>query len=298
MASAAGRPRPAFSTLFRGVRADIEHVRHLSPLPETADELCEVAGASACRRARSCSGTARARRSLKDLSEQGRLAEYGILHFATHGALTGQVQGAAEPGLILTPPAAGTTDARALERDDGYLSASEIAALKLDADWVILSACNTRVPPPAAAMRAARTPRRCRAWRAPSSMRAPARCSSRTGRLDRTRPSSSPPAPSPSSRRGPPSAAPRPCACSMRELIENGTGLEVHPAQWGPFVVVGEGGAQLQTASLPAPSPADASAKSDPPAKEEPAAAPARPKPKATTRKTRSPDWKSDLWGR
>ena len=57
---------------------------------------------------------------------------------------------------------------------------------------------------------------------------------------------------------------------------------------WAPFVVVGEGGAQLQTASLPAPSPADASAKGDPPAKEEPAAAPARPKPKATTRKTRS----------
>src|SRR5262249_54563799 len=27
--------------------------------------------------------------------------------------------------------------------DDGYLSASEIAALKLDADWIILSACNT-----------------------------------------------------------------------------------------------------------------------------------------------------------
>jgi CHAT domain-containing protein len=29
------------------------------------------------------------------------------------------------------------------ELDDGYLSASEVAALKLDADWVILSACNT-----------------------------------------------------------------------------------------------------------------------------------------------------------
>jgi CHAT domain-containing protein len=27
--------------------------------------------------------------------------------------------------------------------DDGYLSASEVATLKLDADWVILSACNT-----------------------------------------------------------------------------------------------------------------------------------------------------------
>jgi CHAT domain-containing protein len=44
---------------------------------------------------------------------------------------------ASEPGLILTPPA------KASEDDDGYLSASEIAGLKLDADWVILSACNT-----------------------------------------------------------------------------------------------------------------------------------------------------------
>ena len=29
------------------------------------------------------------------------------------------------------------------EEDDGYLPSSEIAALKLDADLVILSACNT-----------------------------------------------------------------------------------------------------------------------------------------------------------
>jgi hypothetical protein len=42
-----------------------------------------------------------------------------------------------EPGLILTPP-----DVPSAE-DGGYLSASEIARLKLDADWVILSACNT-----------------------------------------------------------------------------------------------------------------------------------------------------------
>lgn len=42
-----------------------------------------------------------------------------------------------EAGLLLTPPQVGT------EANDGYLSASEIAGLKLDADWVILSACNT-----------------------------------------------------------------------------------------------------------------------------------------------------------
>jgi CHAT domain-containing protein len=58
-----------------------------------------------------------------------------MIHFATHGALAGQVSG--NSGLLLTPPDTAT------ESDDGYLSASEVAALKLDADWVILSACNT-----------------------------------------------------------------------------------------------------------------------------------------------------------
>ena len=39
--------------------------------------------------------------------------------------------------MILTPPAT------ASDADDGYLTASEITKLKLNADWVILSACNT-----------------------------------------------------------------------------------------------------------------------------------------------------------
>jgi CHAT domain-containing protein len=68
------------------------------------------------------------------LSASGSLARYRIVHFATHGVVTGQLS---EPGLILTPPY------KASDEDDGYLSSSEIAALKLDADWVILSACNT-----------------------------------------------------------------------------------------------------------------------------------------------------------
>ena len=39
--------------------------------------------------------------------------------------------------MLLTPPAQGSLD------DDGYLAAGEIAQLKLNADWVLLSACNT-----------------------------------------------------------------------------------------------------------------------------------------------------------
>ena len=63
--------------------------------------------------------------------------KYRMLHFATHGTPAGQLKGTREPGLILTPPATATAV------DDGYLSGSEIAGLKLDADWVILSACNS-----------------------------------------------------------------------------------------------------------------------------------------------------------
>jgi CHAT domain-containing protein len=43
----------------------------------------------------------------------------------------------AEPALALTIPDKPT------DLDDGLLAASEIAQLKLNADWVVLSACNT-----------------------------------------------------------------------------------------------------------------------------------------------------------
>jgi CHAT domain-containing protein len=59
------------------------------------------------------------------------------VHFATHGTIAGQLSGTTELGLILTPPTTATKE------DDGYISGSEIASLKLDTDWVILSACKT-----------------------------------------------------------------------------------------------------------------------------------------------------------
>jgi hypothetical protein len=48
----------------------------------------------------------------------------------------------AEPALILTPPKDGTP-ASELDEDDDLLAASEVSQLELDADRIVLSACNT-----------------------------------------------------------------------------------------------------------------------------------------------------------
>lgn len=64
------------------------------------------------------------------------LAPYNVIAFATHGLVSGELRGVSEPGLVLTP----VSDDPA---DDGLLTASDVAGLRLDADWVILSACNT-----------------------------------------------------------------------------------------------------------------------------------------------------------
>jgi hypothetical protein len=65
------------------------------------------------------------------------LADYRIVYFATHGLVASDINGLAEPSLALTIPP------QPSDLDDGLLTASEVAQLKLNADWVVLSACNT-----------------------------------------------------------------------------------------------------------------------------------------------------------
>lgn len=65
------------------------------------------------------------------------LGSFRTIAFATHAFLPGELAGAAEPGIVLTPPKV------PVDGDDGLLTASEIATLRLSADLVILSACNT-----------------------------------------------------------------------------------------------------------------------------------------------------------
>ena len=67
-------------------------------------------------------------------NHDGRLAHVAVLEFATHGLVAGDVSGLAEPALALS---AGTRP------EDALLLASDAATLKLNAEWVLLSACNT-----------------------------------------------------------------------------------------------------------------------------------------------------------
>jgi CHAT domain-containing protein len=125
-------PAPMHSGL-----ADFDHLRSQTPLPDTADELCAAAAALRLPPEDIYLGAKATEANIKRLSAEGELARYKVLHFATHGTLAGEIENTSEPGLILTPPS------QQSEGDDGYPSVSDIANLKLDADWVVLSACNT-----------------------------------------------------------------------------------------------------------------------------------------------------------
>jgi len=74
--------------------------------------------------------------AIKSMSASGELENYRVLSFATHGLVAGELR-ANQAGLVLTPPGAATSD------DDGLLTIEEIAGLRLNADFVLLSACNT-----------------------------------------------------------------------------------------------------------------------------------------------------------
>ena len=128
-----GRGLELAALFSRGAVADVEAVRDLPALPETAGELAAIAATLGASGANLYLGERAAESNVRALD----LSDYRVLAFATHGLVAGNLIGVAEPALVLTPPEASTED------DDGLLTASEVALLELDADWVILSACNT-----------------------------------------------------------------------------------------------------------------------------------------------------------
>ena len=106
----------------------------LPRLADTAEELKAVAQALRVDETRALNlGKAANEHKVKTTD----LSRYRIVAFATHGLLPGDLLGLTEPALAFTAPAVAGVEG------DGLLTMEEILALKLDADWVLLSACNT-----------------------------------------------------------------------------------------------------------------------------------------------------------
>lgn len=122
------------ASYFRGKYGDVDAIRTLVPLPQTETELLSLANAM---RAKPEQSLWLGDRATEANLKKADLSEKRVLAFATHGLMSGEMSGLAEPALVLTPPQEAT------DEDDGLLTASEAALLNLNADWVILSACNT-----------------------------------------------------------------------------------------------------------------------------------------------------------
>ena len=212
----------------------VDKIRAWEPLPETAEVLCEVGRRLDASKSDILLGSQASASMLTALSEAGRLARYRILYFATHCALTGQTQGVAEPGLVLTPQQLRATASGQLDRDDGLLTAHEIKALKLDADLVALSPCNTAGGSQdnaeimsglaeaffTAGVRALQIPYWEVGFEATVKLTvgtfAELTANPTIGQAEALR-------------------------NAMRNLMLHGSLLEAHPSQWAPFVIVGNG---------------------------------------------------------
>jgi tetratricopeptide (TPR) repeat protein/CHAT domain-containing protein len=123
-----------YADYWRGADTDPTLLgQSLPPLPDTADELRAVA-----KKLNAAAGDVLLGRAATESAvKRAPLADYRVIYFATHGLVAGDIKGLAEPSLALTLPREPTP------QDDGLLTASEVAQLRLNADWVVLSACNT-----------------------------------------------------------------------------------------------------------------------------------------------------------
>ena len=107
---------------------------NLPRLPDTADEVRDIALVMNADLTRDVfTGRQASEGRVKSMT----LAGYKVLAFATHGLVPGDLDGLNQPALALSSPKLVGGE------DDGLLTMSEILTLKLDADWVVLSACNT-----------------------------------------------------------------------------------------------------------------------------------------------------------
>ncbi|CAA7617891.1 CHAT domain-containing tetratricopeptide repeat protein [Magnetospirillum sp. SS-4] len=132
------RPATGISLDLRAVPTtrgmDSAGLQRLPRLPETADEVINVARALNADPAVDVLVGARVNeKTILSMT----LSDRKVVMFATHGLIPGDIDGLTQPALALSPPnvtgISGT----------GLLTMDNVLSLKLDADWVVLSACNT-----------------------------------------------------------------------------------------------------------------------------------------------------------
>ncbi len=220
----------AFTSYFRGELAAVDELSgRIPPLPDTVRELRTIGKLFKARKRDLILGRRASETTLKRMSVRGRLDDYRVVHFATHGLVAGEVDGLAEPALILSLPSKATV------RDDGLLTASEVAQLRLNADWVVLSACNTASgdKPGAEALSGLARAFFYSGTRAllvshwPVISEAAVRLTTKTFSHLRSAPSA---------------GRAEALRQAMLSLIDNGKPYQRHPSYWAPFIVVGEGG--------------------------------------------------------
>ena len=106
----------------------------LNRLPGTGDEIVSICRALDGDPARDIFlGAKASERQVKTMA----MSDRRVIAFATHALVPGDLDGLDQPALALSSPAV-TGD-----NEDGLLTMEEIFQLKLNADWVVLSACNT-----------------------------------------------------------------------------------------------------------------------------------------------------------
>jgi CHAT domain-containing protein len=106
----------------------------LPRLPDTALEIREVAVALHADPSKDVFlGSAANEWQVRNM----KLDDRRVVMFATHGLVPGDLDGLRQPALALSAPEVAKVNG------DGLLTMEKILGLKLDADWVVLSACNT-----------------------------------------------------------------------------------------------------------------------------------------------------------
>jgi CHAT domain-containing protein len=106
----------------------------LPPLPDTREELREIA---ALLRADVEKDVHLGLSANEQRVKAADLSAHRVIAFATHGLVPGDLEGLNQPALALSNPEMAGVEG------DGLLAMDEILGLKMDADWVVLSACNS-----------------------------------------------------------------------------------------------------------------------------------------------------------